>query len=252
MARRPAHHRAEPPISALVVTGLLAGTLLAAWWSVARLDSGETGGVGESGSVDDGWTDRGWNVDADRAWEGSVVRVTTRRCDDEIRGSGVVVDGAVLTNRHVVEGAASVVVTLADGSVVEARNLAVASDVDLARIDVPGLPEGVPLAREGPSSDGAPGSLRLVGFPSGHDLSSRAVAVDGSRRGWGSRDPEVPLHLDVEVVPGESGSAVIDRHGRVVGIVYARADDDGGGLVIGSPELRVESARLAPRSFERC
>lgn len=183
-------------------------------------------------------------------WLASVVRVTTDRCGRQFRGSGVIVDGAVLTNRHVVDGASTVRLTTSDGTVINAKAIAVGTDVDLARVDAEDLPPSVPLAEKMPVI--ARNGLKMAGFPAGHDVSSRVVTISGVQRGLGFPDPARPVRLDVEVVPGESGSAIVDADGRLAGLLYARSDEGGAGLAIGSHELVTAKRRLVPEPFERC
>src|ERR1700722_18089354 len=69
-------------------------------------------------------------------------------------GSGVIVtpDGYLLTNQHVVQGAARVEITLIDGDSVEARVIAEDPSTDLAvlRANATGLPAAGLLARQQP------------------------------------------------------------------------------------------------------
>lgn len=240
------------PVPILVIVGMIIGGLIASTWTVARLSHQPTAAAtGSVGGADEAiWTTQGWNVPDGADWRSSVVRVTTDRCGHELRGSGVVVDGAVLTNRHVVDGASSVRFTTFDGTVLMATTIAVGTDVDLARVEVENLPPGLNLAGTRPVVSDRP--LTMAGFPAGHDLSSRPVMFAGVQRGFGFPDPARPLRLDVEVVPGESGSAVVDADGRLAGLLYARSDDAGAGLVIGSDELVTATRLLTPQPFEGC
>ena len=251
--RHPVPRRAEAPVSLVVVIGLLTGALGAAWWSLERAPRTTTGAASGAAPVgsDDDWTARGWSVGPASPVDRSVVRITTTRCGDRIRGSGVIVDGAVLTNRHVVDRAHQVVLTRADGSTVEVTSIAASSGVDVARLTAPGLGDGLRLASaSGEQLVGSAGTL--IGFPGGHDVARRPVTVDGTRRGWGFPDPQRPLHLAVDVVPGESGSPVVDATDAVVGLVYARSNDDGAGLAISAAELRRLTGDLTGVPFEHC
>ncbi|HQF96472.1 MAG TPA: serine protease [Microthrixaceae bacterium] len=239
-------------MAGIVVVGLVLGVLIATWWSitpVSRAPSPRVAANAGSTQSPDGWTDRGWAVVDDEPWRAAVVRITTDRCGVEIRGSGVIVDGIVLTNRHVIDGAASVLLTTADGTTHPVRSIGVSSDVDLARLAAGGLPRGLSLAEE-PSALGD--GYVLAGFPAGHEFSSRAAAIAEVDRGWGFPDPERRLRLDRPVVPGESGSAVIDRRGDVAALVYARANDDGHGLAIDAQELDEANRQTDNQSFIDC
>lgn len=251
-ASLPALRRSEPPLSLVVVAGLVVGALVM-WAAIGVRELGASARATVTGSEADAtdWTREGWPVDPARPWEGAVVRISTTRCGDEIRGSGVVVDGAVLTNRHVVDDAAEVVVTTADGTAHRARSLAVSDHVDLASIGLDDL--DVPDASWATGQLAVPArGLTLVGFPNGHRFSTREVGATGTLHGWGYPDPDQAVHLDHDVVPGESGSALVDARGRVAGLLYARAISDGNGLVIGASDARSEVRRLTSTAFVAC
>jgi len=235
-------------LAIVVLAVLLIGSLAASVWSV-REHAGGRGDVVGSAAGDDGWTSRGWRVDEDRPWEASLVRITNRRCRDEIRGSGVVVGGRVWTNRHVVDGAAEVVLTFHDGRTVTVDRLATSVDVDIAVLDSDELDiDGLRWSDvEGGISGG-----ELAGFPGGHDLLVRSARVVATQRGWGDRDPERPLLLDAAVVPGESGSPLIDRSGAVAALVYARSADGGRGLAIPATEVRGPGPAMLPVPVATC
>lgn len=241
----------EPPISILVVVGMVVGALLAGGWAWHTNGAATEPALVESvGRSESAWTDVGWDVDDD-AWKASVVRITTDRCGDVIRGSGVVVNGAVLTNRHVVDGASSVVVTTADGEVTPVLGISASDDVDVAnlaidRSDVADLELAAGDPRVGADD------LTLAGFPAGHGFVARDVRVEDTVQGWEFPDPRRALHLDVDVAGGESGSAIVDAEGRLAALLYGRALADGRGLAIGASELRTARAGLAPVAFAVC
>ncbi|MEI2651582.1 MAG: trypsin-like peptidase domain-containing protein [Microthrixaceae bacterium] len=174
-------------MAGIVVVGLVLGVLIATWWSitpVSRAPSPRVAANAGSTRSPDGWTDRGWAVVDDEPWRAAVVRITTDRCGVEIRGSGVIVDGIVLTNRHVIDGAASVLLTTADGTTHPVRSIGVSSEVDLARLAAGGLPAVCRSRRSRqPSATGMcwPGS-RVV-------TSSRAVPPPSPRSTGGGGSP---------------------------------------------------------------
>ena len=145
-------------------------------------------------------------------------------------GSGVVFtkDGHVLTNAHVVEGAETIDVVLADGS--EHRGRLVGSD-PLTDIAV------VAIEAEGPFAVAALGSavdLRVgqstvaIGSPLG--LIGGASVTTGVVSALGRRvpSPDGPplldmIQTDAAIAPGSSGGALLDRSGRVIGITTAIA-----------------------------
>lgn len=237
----------------VVVVGLVLGALIGSWWSVTRVGPERSPRVAAAAptgpGADDGWTERGWSVAADREWSTALVRITTERCGVEIRGSGVVVDGVVLTNRHVVDRASAVTVTTSDGHTHQVAGIDVSAELDLARLAATDLPAGLRLAGGRPALGS---TYVLAGFPAGHRFSSRAVAVDAVERGWGYPDPDRLVRLDHEVVPGESGSAIIDGRGAVAAMVYARSNDDGHGLAIDAVELADATERMDEQPLLRC
>jgi putative serine protease PepD len=162
----------------------------------------------------------------------SIVRVHAR--ETAAGGSGVIIsgEGLVATNRHVVEGAESLEVTLPGGRVAPARLVAAAGHTDLALLDIGGGPDVVPVQLAGAEQELRQGEPVLtLGHPK---------LLDGEPTlGWGLvtaarrmiRLDEPPSGIDLfEVIQatyrsagGASGSPVFDMRGRVVGIHCARA-----------------------------
>jgi S1-C subfamily serine protease len=143
-------------------------------------------------------------------------------------GSGVVVTegGLILTNYHVIAGAARLVVTFYDGSESEASVLSVQPEKDLAVIRAKSLPDDLPPATLGSSRDLAPGDeVVAVGFPFGIGPSVSAGVVSGLNREFVSAESKQDLdHLiqfDAAANPGNSGGPLVNMDGEVVGIVTA-------------------------------
>jgi S1-C subfamily serine protease len=143
-------------------------------------------------------------------------------------GTGVVVsvDGAILTALHVVDAASTIRITFADGSQGDATITSSDPTQDIAVISAGGLPATIP-----PAVLGSPAALRIgsdayiVGNPFGLQGSMSAGVVSGLERSF--RDPETDvlheglIQVDAAVNPGNSGGPLVDRGGRVVGIVTA-------------------------------
>lgn len=183
-------------------------------------------------------------------WDTALVRIVTSTCagDDRV-GTGVLVDGLVMTNQHVVARARSVTVETLDGGRFEAATMRQSSSIDLAALVVPELDGGLALAE----SDAAPGErLSMPGFPAGEGLTLATVSVVDRTRGVGFPDPPRPWTLDTVVVPGQSGSPLIDADGKLAGLLYARAHQGGNGLVIGASDLDSHHGTLAPVAFDEC
>jgi Do/DeqQ family serine protease len=151
-------------------------------------------------------------------------------------GSGVIVDakqGFVLTNHHVIAGGQEIAVTLRDGRSLEAEVVGTDEDTDLAVIRIPaeGLSE-LPLA----DSD----ALRVgdfvvaVGNPFGlgQTVTSGIVSALG-RSGLGIETYENFIQTDASINQGNSGGALVDLNGHLVGINTAIFSPSGGNVGIG-------------------
>ena len=141
-------------------------------------------------------------------------------------GSGVVVnvDGEVLTALHVVDGAAEIRVSFADGT----RTTAVVTDSDPNRDVAVLAPYTLPNLIV-PATIGASSSVRVgdevfaVGNPLGLVGSMSAGVVSGLGRDFKLAGREQSLRsliqFDAAVNPGSSGGPLLDRRGQVIGIV---------------------------------
>ena len=137
-------------------------------------------------------------------------------------GSAVVVapDGYLLTNSHVVDGAAAVDVQLSDERRFRARVVGTdpATDLAVLSVDVHGLPS-VELAD---SSKLRVGQLAVaIGNPLGFEATVTAGVISGlerSMRSYKGRLIENVIQTDASINPGNSGGPLVDSHGRVVGI----------------------------------
>jgi S1-C subfamily serine protease len=159
-----------------------------------------------------------------------VIR-RTRRGEAAGAGSGVVFasDGYVVTSAHVVEGAHSGVASFPDGretpvSVVGADRL---SDLAVLRADARDLAR----AALGDAAELRVGQLVVaIGNPHGFASSVTAGVVSGlgrslpvGRRGGPMRLVENIIQTDAALNPGNSGGALVDSGGHVVGINTAVA-----------------------------
>lgn len=140
-------------------------------------------------------------------------------------GSGVIIrsDGYIVTNNHVVANATKVEVRLNDNQIYEAKVVGAdpATDVALLKIDAKNLP-AIPIA----DSD----KLRLgewvlaIGSPLGEELRSTITAgiVSAKGRSMPNYDGEFKIEsfiqTDAAVNPGNSGGALVNKAGELVGI----------------------------------
>ena len=144
-------------------------------------------------------------------------------------GSGFIIsdDGYVVTNAHVIDSAANIVVTLKDRRELDAKVIGVdeASDIALLKIDAKGLP----AVTMGDSSDLRVGQwVVAIGAPFGLEHSASQGIVSALARSLKQRNTTyVPfIQTDVAVNPGNSGGPLFDLNGNVVGVnsmIYSRS-----------------------------
>ncbi len=137
-------------------------------------------------------------------------------------GSGVIIspDGYALTNNHVVHGAGRLEAVLEDGSVVAAELVGADPDTDLALLRLQG--RGHAAAELGDSSALKVGELSIaIGNPLGLQATVTVGVISALRRtlrGDSGRLIEDVIQTDAALNPGNSGGALVDGRGAVVGI----------------------------------
>lgn len=135
-------------------------------------------------------------------------------------GSGFFLDseGHIVTNAHVVEGAAKIVVTLASGKAVLARTVSVHPDVDLALLKI-NPPYPLQEAQLGDSSKIQVGEWVLaMGNPFGLGRSVTVGIVSGKGRFLGLGSHDNFIQTDASINPGNSGGPLFNMAGEVVGV----------------------------------
>ena len=135
-------------------------------------------------------------------------------------GSGVIVDpeGHIVTNHHVIANADSIRVQLADGRVADARIVGRDPDTDLAVLKIDLTP--LPVAAFGRSDQLKVGDVVLaIGNPIGltHTVTHGIVSAV-SRPQLGIAPLEDFIQTDAPINFGNSGGALIDASGALVGI----------------------------------
>jgi Do/DeqQ family serine protease len=147
-------------------------------------------------------------------------------------GSGVIyaADGYILTNNHVVDFADEFMVTLHDNREFKARLVGKDPNSDMAVIKIDA--KGLPVMDIGDSDAVRVGEWVLaVGNP--FDLTSTVTAGIVSAKGRdikiikGGRAIESFIQTDAAVNPGNSGGALVDASGRLIGINSAIATPTG-------------------------
>jgi serine protease Do len=152
-------------------------------------------------------------------------------------GSGVIVskDGYVLTNNHVVAGAADIRVRMRSGESCKAKLIGADPKTDLAVLKMDAKAKDLPVAELGDSEKLAVGEWVLaIGAPFGLEQTVTAGIVSAKgRANMGITDYEDFIQTDAAINPGNSGGPLVDLSGRVVGINTAIASRSGGYQGIG-------------------
>lgn len=166
--------------------------------------------------------------------------VTIVRSGQGGRGSGVVYqsDGVIVTNAHVVAGARQVTVIFADGTRVPGTVVAADRSTDLAVVRVPrnnlpvpeyadSLPQRGELAIAIGSSLGFLETSVSVGVVSGLSRELPGSVLQGERSLVNL------IQTDAAISPGNSGGALVDGQGRIIGITQAYIPPETGAVSIG-------------------
>ena len=150
-------------------------------------------------------------------------------------GSGVIISprGYVLTNHHVVEAADEIEVGLANGKKLRARLVGSDPESDLAVLQIQA--EGLPVITFGDDQGLRLGDIVLaIGNPLGVGQTVTMGIVSGLHRtGLGINTFENFIQTDAAINQGNSGGALIDAAGNLVGINTAILSQTGGSIGIG-------------------
>jgi serine protease Do len=158
---------------------------------------------------------------------------------DEVQrglGSGVVVseDGYIVTNHHVIDGAQDIKVELAEGKIQQAKLVGSDPPSDLAVLKVGGGKYHVlPL---GDSDKVRVGDVVLaVGNPLGigQTVTSGIISAKGRRTGLSDGSFEDFLQTDAAINRGNSGGALVNTNGELIGINSQILSPSGGNIGIG-------------------
>ncbi|AGK54136.1 S1C family serine protease [Bacillus sp. 1NLA3E] len=144
--------------------------------------------------------------------------VSVEGSDSKGTGFNIVADGYIITNYHVIEKMKPILVYFPDGQVFKATLVHGYPEVDLAFLDIKGknLPV-LPLGRDSRLTEGD--SVYVIGNPLGY----YQIANQGEMIGYEVVEKiEAPiLALTAPIFRGNSGSPVINKEGKVVGVVFA-------------------------------
>ncbi|MEU6681233.1 trypsin-like peptidase domain-containing protein [Streptomyces sp. NPDC046925] len=183
----------------------------------------------------------------------SIVEISAKSDSGEATGSGVIItdDGEIVTNNHVISGATSVKVTTNDGKSYDAKVVGTDSKKDLALIKLQDA-SGLKAASLGNSDNVKIGdNVVAIGSPEGltgtvtsgiisaldRDVTVSTDEDQGQQQqqqggGWpfeyggeqfngdtgSSKTTYKALQTDASLNPGNSGGALIDMNGNIIGI----------------------------------
>jgi putative serine protease PepD len=241
------HRRRRRTAMAALVAALVLGGGAAGGAIGTQLDHGSTA-TGSAGSAGSGAATAARTVSGDSLADvvanvsPSIVDIKVATGQGTAEGSGIVLssDGRVVTNNHVVEGAAgsgAVRVTLADGRSAPATVVGTDARADLAVLQMQGV-SGLTPATLGDSSSLSVGDTVLAfGSPLGLQgtVTSGIVSALDRSLSSGSESLSGLLQTDAAINEGNSGGALVDTAGRVVGInvAIATTGQDTGNIGVG-------------------
>jgi len=151
-------------------------------------------------------------------------------------GSGIVVtaDGYIITNHHVIDGADQIKVDLNDGRTLDAKLIGSDAPSDLAVLKINA--SSLPVLPLGDSDRVRVGDIALaVGNPLGigETVTMGIISARGRSTGMSDGAFEDFLQTDAAINQGNSGGALINTHGELIGINSQILSPSGGNIGIG-------------------
>ncbi|MGY5129704.1 S1C family serine protease [Streptomyces nigrescens] len=260
--------RARRPVALIAAVALASGLI---GGGSAALIAGATQSSAQNSSstplVNAGKTSGGGVSGVAKAVSPAIVEIKARTAGGGSTGSGVVVtsDGEIVTNNHVLKGADTVTVTFNDGSRKTAEVVGTDPDKDLALVKVRGAKNltaaslgdsdkitvgdqvvaiGSPEGLTGSVTSGIVSALdRDVTVPKEEDQGQQGGPGDGG--GWpfefggnqyngdtgSSKTSYKAIQTDASLNPGNSGGALINMQGQIIGInsaMYSPSSESSG------------------------
>ncbi|WP_415958332.1 S1C family serine protease [Streptomyces sp. 021-4] len=252
------HRRAKRPVALLAAVALAAAVVGGGTATlVGQLNGGSAQAAGSTGTVQGttvSQSSKGTVSGVAEAVSPAIVEIGAASSAGKSTGSGVVIteDGEIVTNNHVISGAQQIEVTLSTGKTYTADVVGTDPDKDLALIKLRGA-SGLKTAALGDSSQVKVGDqVVAIGSPEGLtgtvtsgiiSALDRDVTVakddSGQSQGQGGGSEQWPfefggqqfngdtgektttykaLQTDASLNPGNSGGALINMDGEIIGI----------------------------------
>lgn len=153
-------------------------------------------------------------ADAVCVWANRIVGIKT---PNMIASGTMIGDGFIVTNRHVAEDHARVITRDSKGRIRPATPLAhnFSADLVILRMEsADGVPDNSPAV-----ADGKPQELHVVAFDQGRNGSRVYDAGDFALYPKADASSRARIHTNARALPGNSGGAVVDKDGRLIGIL---------------------------------
>jgi S1-C subfamily serine protease len=177
------------------------------------------------------------------------IRGVATSCQKVLEGSGfVVAPNRVMSNAHVVAGSETVTVE-SEGKTYDATVVSYDPDADISILDVPDLP-ATPLQfdmQEAPTGTDAV----VMGYPGGGEFTAtpgrirEIIQLNGPDIYHATTVTREVYTIRGTVRQGNSGGPLIDRDGKVLGVVFGAAVDDADtGFVLTSNEVAKQMAKV--------
>ncbi|HEY0756860.1 MAG TPA: trypsin-like peptidase domain-containing protein [Ktedonobacteraceae bacterium] len=161
-----------------------------------------------------------------------IVQINVTSNGQQALGSGVIVDrrGYIVTNNHVVTGATSIQVTLANNRTLPAQVTGIDPVDDIAVIKITPPSGGLVTVAMGDSVQLHPGQEVLaIGSPLGNAETVTRGIISALNRNIseGQNGPTLPdaIQTDASINPGNSGGALVDLAGNLIGMPTLNAVD---------------------------
>lgn len=177
------------------------------------------------------------------------IRGVATSCQKVLEGSGfVVAPNRVMSNAHVVAGSESVTVE-ADGKTYDATVVSYDPSADISILDVPDLPS-TPLQFDMQEAQTGTDAV-VMGYPGGGEFTAtpgrirEIIQLNGPDIYHTTTVTREVYTIRGTVRQGNSGGPLIDRDGKVLGVVFGAAVDDADtGFVLASNEVAKQMAKV--------
>jgi putative serine protease PepD len=212
---------------ALVAGGGTAGGVVAERYLIDRGGTSTVATTAATATSTTTTTDQGTLAAVAAKVSPSVVTVLVDGARQSALGSGVVIsaDGLILTNNHVISSGGTVSVRLSSGRTVPASVVATDTTHDLALVQATGLTGLTPVTFGTNDSVVVGDTVLAFGAPLGLEgtVTSGIVSATGRTLDTGTEKLTGLLQTDAAINEGNSGGALVDTAGTVIGINVAIA-----------------------------